>query len=302
MQAAVHVAGYPQYAARVRDCATALFFALRPDRETGELAFKLRSSQFCHWRHCPICQWRRSMRNKAIFLSRIDQLKEAHPSARWLMLTLTVRNCAVGDLRTTIQSMNRAWKALTLREEFGKVMGWVRSVEVTRGKDGSAHPHYHCLLMVQPSYFSGPGYVKTERWAAVWGECLKVDYVPVCDARAVRPKMVKGQDGQIIEAKAPVAAAAAEVLKYATKGQELLDGGPDWLAVYIQQVYGLKFLTSGGILKDIFKRDEAETNNDLVYVDGEKPAEPDEDDDDIRLRFDWYRQEKRYARKRRNPA
>ncbi|MDI4746156.1 protein rep, partial [Salmonella enterica subsp. enterica serovar Kentucky] len=37
------------------------------------------------------------------------------------------------------------------RKEFKPVQGWIRTTEVTRGRDGSAHPHFHTLMMVPPS-------------------------------------------------------------------------------------------------------------------------------------------------------
>ncbi|MDI5424891.1 ROK family protein, partial [Salmonella enterica subsp. enterica serovar Kentucky] len=40
------------------------------------------------------------------------------------------------------------------------VQGWIRTTEVTRGRDGSAHPHFHTLMMVPPSMLSGRDYVK----------------------------------------------------------------------------------------------------------------------------------------------
>ncbi|MCE5388679.1 MAG: protein rep [Acidithiobacillus sp.] len=299
MQAVVEAAGYQRYSERVRKCAQALFFEMQAATATGEISYKLTGADFCHWRHCPVCQWRRSLRDKAIFLSYLPVIEEQYPKARWLLLTLTIRNCHVSDLRETIRGMNQAWKRLLLRPEFSIVDGWIRSVEVTRSEDGSAHPHYHCLLMVPPSYFSGREYVKTERWATVWGECLGVDYTPVCDVRIVKPKLVKDEaTGQLVPSKGALVAAAAEVLKYATKGQDLIDGGPDWLGEYIEQVRSLKFLTSGGALKGIFKRTKPDTDDDLIRPGGEEP-EP-ESVDLGKVRFDWMKPVRRYGRKRKH--
>lgn len=292
MAAALRSAGLQRPHERVRDCAEALFFALTPDEETGEISLKLRSAAFCHYRHCPICQWRRSLKSKALFLQRIPSIEAETPAARWLMLTLTVRNCRISDLRATIGEINDAWRRLIKRTDFDSVLGWVRALEVTRGQDGSAHPHVHALLMVKPSYFSH-GYIPTERWAKIWRECLRADYDPICDARAVRPKVVKGEDGQLVQSKAPLQAAAAEVLKYSTKGSDLLAGGPEWLAEYVHQMHGVKALTSGGVLKGIFKDEPVE---DLVHVEGDEAA-IDSPDAPI-LRYDWRRRVRRYARKR----
>ncbi len=286
-------AGLAKYSTRVSECALRLIFDLRPDLATGEIRYKLAQADFCRVRQCPVCQSRRSMRNHARFKERIPEILAAHPTVRWLMLTLTVRNCSVSDLRATIQAMNQGWGRLVKRPEFAQVKGWIRSVEVTRGSDGSAHPHYHALLMVPPAYF-GRGYVKTARWVEVWRECMRLDYDPICDARAVRPKMVKGEDGQLVQSKDALTAAVAEVLKYATKSQDLLDGGPEWLAEYIRQVHALKLLTSGGALKGLFKDRK---DDDLVHT-GDEDETGGLGEAIDRLTYRWMRPDKRYGRKR----
>ncbi|MCZ5213731.1 protein rep, partial [Escherichia coli] len=60
------------------------------------------------------------------------------------------------------------------RKEFLPVQGWIRTTEVTRGSDGSAHPHFHTLMMVPPSMLSGDGYVKHARWVELWREWQKI--------------------------------------------------------------------------------------------------------------------------------
>ncbi|MEL6118032.1 protein rep, partial [Photobacterium sp. SP02] len=89
----------------------------------------------------------------------------------------TVRNCPIGDLRSTLQAMNSAWQRLKDRKEFRPVLGWVRTTEVTRGEDGSAHPHFHALLMVPPSWFT-THYVKHSRWVELWADVMRLDYLP----------------------------------------------------------------------------------------------------------------------------
>ena len=78
-----------------------------------------------------------------------------YPNARWMFLTLTVRNCAIEELGETLSRMNTAFQRLKDRKEFRPVQGWIRTTEVTRGSDGSAHPHFHTLMMVPPSMLSG---------------------------------------------------------------------------------------------------------------------------------------------------
>ena len=120
------------------------------------------------------------------FYRALPALLAAHTAGRWIFLTLTVRNCPIDELRDTLAGMNAAWNRLRLRREFRPVLGWIRTTEVTRGKDGSAHPHFHTLLLVPSSMLAGPHYVKQARWVDLWRECARLDYPPVVDVRAVR--------------------------------------------------------------------------------------------------------------------
>src|SRR5690554_8117477 len=113
---------------------------------------------------------------QARFYQSLPSLVESYPKARWLFLTVTVKNCPVSDLRETLQSMNKAWQRLIKRKEFKPVTGWIRTTEVTRGADGTAHPHFHVLLMVPPSWFTRD-YVKKMRWVELWQESMKLDYL-----------------------------------------------------------------------------------------------------------------------------
>ncbi|RRC72388.1 replication protein, partial [Escherichia coli] len=109
-----------------------------------------------------------------------------------MFLTLTVRNCAIGELGEMLNRMNAAFQRMKVRKEFRPVQGWIRTTEVTRGSDGSAHPHFHTLMMVPPGMLNGKSYVRHERWVELWRECLRVDYDPNVDVRAVKPRKPKG--------------------------------------------------------------------------------------------------------------
>jgi hypothetical protein len=215
---------------------------------------------------------------QARFLQALPAIEAAHPNARWLFLTLTVRNVPISELRHSLQEMNRAWNRLRLRAEFASnVQGWIRTTEVTRGRDDSAHPHFHCLLMVKPSYF-GKGYVKHERWADIWRECARLDYQPIIDIRAVKPKPGMSES--------PLRRAVAETLKYAVKPEDMQG---EWLLELTRQVHRLRFIASGGVLRDVLREAE-ESERDLLLAEDGEGGEP-------TLFFDWRRELKRYARR-----
>lgn len=280
-------AEFERYAHRIASCSGVLRFAWHPDPDTGGVALRLREARFCRVRHCPVCQWRRSLMWLARFYQSLPAIQQAHPRSRWLFLTLTVRNCAISDLRETLRSMNAAWKRLIERREFRPVLGWVRTTEVTRGRDGSAHPHFHALLMVPSSMFTRH-YVTHARWVELWQETARLDYTPVVDIRTVKSKGPK--KAGCADPVVALRAAAAETLKYAVKPADML-ADPDWFLEMTRQVHRLRFVATGGVLKSVLRVEE-ETDEDLILADG--PA--DADDNGSRLAFKWRPSERRYCR------
>ena len=83
---------------------------------------------------------------------------------------------------------------------------------------GMYHPHFHVLLMVKPSFFTGKGYVKQEQWAEIWQDCMKLDYVPQVDIRAIKPNKRATEESA---ADAAMTAAISETLKYPIKPDSL---------------------------------------------------------------------------------
>jgi hypothetical protein len=217
---------------------------------------------------------------RARFQKDIPQIEARHPTSKWVLLTLTVRNCPITDLRSTLQHMNAAWNRMRLRKEFASnVQGWIRTTEVTRGRDNSAHPHFHVLMLMRPSYFTC-NYVKQERWAELWQECARLDYTPVVDIRTVKAR--GGDSGE-----SPLRRAVMETLKYSVKPADLILSR-DWLLEMTSQVYKLKFVASGGVLRGVLRENE-ESDEDLMLLDEGG------DSGDSVLHFEWRRQAKRYV-------
>jgi len=156
-------AEFERYFQRMDDCSGRLEFSQIVSKDTGEIKIKLNNAHFCRVRHCPVCQWRKSLMWKARFYKAIPKIMEDHKSARWLFLTLTVKNCEIKDLKSTIQHMNNSFRKIINREHFKKYnLGFVKTTEITRSKDGTAHPHFHVLLLMGSSYFRR-GYLKRKK-------------------------------------------------------------------------------------------------------------------------------------------
>ena len=264
---------FDQYAQRIDFCSQLLDFKLTPDADVGELKLKLANARFCRVRHCPVCQWRRSLMWKAKAYRILPKIVEDFPKYRWLFLTLTVKNCAIAELKSTLQWMNKAWQRLTQRKIF-PAAGWLRSTEVTRGKDRTAHPHFHCLLLVSSNYFCGRGYIKQAQWVELWRSCLKVDYNPILDVQAVK----KGKQPMDL---------VPEILKYCVKESDMV-GDKEWFLELTRQMHKMKCVTTGGVLKNYLKDLESEPE-DLIGKDEDEVSV-----DEGHLYFGWRRREKKY--------
>lgn len=275
---------YHSYAQRMNLCSQRLEFSLCPDAE-GEVKFKLKHALFCRVRFCPVCQWRKSLKWMGRVFKAVPKLLEDYPSHRFIFLTLTVQNCPLEELRANVDHINKSWGRLVKRSKFPAV-GWLKSLEVTRGRDGNAHPHLHVMLMVSSGYFSGKNYLSQKRWSELWKSCLRVDYQPVVDVRLVKPK--SGTYENISDGYASgVRTAVLEVVKYSVKESDLtLD--PLWLQGLTEELRNTRSVAVGGVFKDYMSCKEPEN---LVNTDLE---EDDEFDELTKLYFIWLKEIQKY--------
>jgi plasmid rolling circle replication initiator protein Rep len=262
---------FDRYADRMSFCSQLLEFGLNASLD-DTIKLKLRGAKFCRVRHCPVCQWRRSLMWKARAYQVLPKIVSHYPTHRWLFITLTIKNCPIGELRDTLTQMNKGFKRMVERKLFPAV-GWLRSTEVTRGRDGNAHPHFHCLLMVPSSYFSH-GYIKQHEWVELWRDCMRLDYNPVIDVRAVH----KGNNPSSL---------VPELLKYVTKESDLV-ADREWFLELTRQLHKMRAVATGGVLKEFLKELEQEPE-DLIGDDGDEMSE-----DYGRLLFGWKRDMRRY--------
>lgn len=268
-----------KYGPKMRGCSEALVLTEHTLPE-GE-AFKAHSAK-CRLRHCPVCQRARAIRLVHEMEAALAPLAEKHPKHRWLFLTLTVQNCEIHELRRTLQQMGKAWHRLIKRKEFGIVDGWLRSTEVTQGKDGPmrAHPHFHALLFVPAHYFTGQYYLKHEKWVSLWQECMRLNYAP-----GAHIKPVKALDSGLME--------VIKTAAYSVKAEEI-EAAPDWFLEYHRQTHHLRFFAAGGVVKEHLTVSE-EPADDITdeQSDGEETGR--------RLLFGWERPVKRYRKKSEKP-
>jgi len=216
------------------------------------IKLKLSSAYFCRVRWCPVCQWRRSLMWKAKSAKILPSVIQAYPSYRWLFLTLTIKNCPIGELRSTLTHLNKSFQRLSELKAFPG-QGWIRAAEVTRSKDGTAHPHFHVLMMVKPNYFSRD-YLSIDKWKTMWAQSLRIDYIPQVDIKAIK----RGDN---------LSGILSEVIKYQVKESDLV-ADKDWFLELTEQLHKTRAISTGGILKEYFRELENEPE-DLIGVDGE---------------------------------
>lgn len=275
---------FESWAHRVHDCTGFLRFAEIANLETGEISLKLRYAEFCHVRHCPMCQMRRSFVYRSRFLEFVPKTLSEHPDARWIYLTLTVPNMPVESLRGDLQVMNKAWNKFVQRKEFKPVLGWIRTTEVTQeeNRKNYAHPHFHVLLMVPASMLTGKNYVKQSRWLEMWRECMRDHSITSLDVRVMKG----GLDGIIQE--------VIKTFTYSVKPEEL-EADPEWTIEYFKQVHKLRFIASGGVLKNAIKNIDSVTDEDMIYTDDN--PKPEEAEKEMRqIGYSWRRHELKYRR------
>lgn len=261
---------FQDYSRRVRDCSQLLSFGLT-FQEDSTLKLKLKAARFCRVRHCPVCQWRRSLMWKAKAYKVLPKIVEAYPTHRWLFVTLTQRNVPITDLKATLTQMNKGFGRMVKLKKFPGI-GWLRSTEITRGRDGNAHPHFHGLILVPSSYF-GRNYLKKDEWIEMWRNSMRLDYSPIMDVQSVK------------QGKTPMEL-VPELLKYCTKESDMVTDR-NWFLELTRQMVKMRCIATGGILKEYLKDLESDPD-DLIGEDhlGEEEYG--------RVNFGWKRQEKKY--------
>lgn len=246
----------------IKNCGETLRF-----RKIGN-HLKLYQTWFCHKRLCPLCNWRRSMKNSSQLKQIIAETVAREPKGRFLFLTLTVKNVNTSEeLKTSLRQLTKAFGKLSRYKQVAKnLLGYLRSTEITvNEQDMSYNQHLHVLLFVKSSYFkSSNNYLAQAEWAKLWQKALKVDYEPVVHVQAVKANKRKGTDS--------LQASAEETAKYEVKSADYMTADDERNLVVIKNLEyalaGTRQISYGGLLKQIkqdLKLEDVE-NGDLVHV------------------------------------
>jgi plasmid rolling circle replication initiator protein Rep len=193
----------------ISSCGNDLVFGIT---HSGRLL--LTHANFCRDRLCPMCTWRKSLKQFGQTSKLMDYIDKLGEKYRYLFLTLTVENCLASNLKLIIKDMLHGYGLLLKRKEVKKaVVGSCRHIETTYNFDETSksfdtyHPHIHAILMVKPSYFEN-NYISQSKWTDLWASCMNINYKPMVHIETVK----ESEQAQAI----------AELSKYPIKIDSLL--------------------------------------------------------------------------------
>jgi len=229
----------------VAGCGSWLLFSHQQNMKTFELRKRLKLANFCKFRFCPMCNWRRSRNLGRSLIKGLTDISQTQ-DIEFIFLTLTIKNPPVNKLKETIKHMNAAFKRMIQTKKYKQaVLGHFKALEILGDNTpvGEAHPHFHCFLIVPKSYFTSRYYIKQGEWQEMWKKALRVDYELSVDVRKIRVK--KNSKLTALQS------AVFEVAKYAVKSSELTSRSDEDFKEIINQTYRVRFYSTGGLLKKV---------------------------------------------------
>lgn len=252
---------------RVKECGEVLRFV---EDENGHK--KLAQTWFCHSRLCPLCNWRRAMKQSNQLTQILEKAVKQRKTGRFLFLTLTVENTTGEQLKSELRQMGRAIRDLMRYKKPAKnLLGYVRSTEVTVNHEADQpmyHHHMHVLLFVKSLYFKGSdNYISQSEWTGYWQRAMKLTYVPIVNVESVKPNVNRQKNSLL--------ASAQETAKYQVKSKDILTNNQEQDLQVIddleQALAGSRQISYGGLLKKIRKQLQLEDveNGDLINTDSD---------------------------------
>lgn len=227
----------------IQVCGSMLQFLKERNLVSEEIRRRLVKGNFCKYRFCPMCQWRMARKVCREVLGRLRTIDEQHNGVALLFLTLTIKNEPLTELNSTVKLLSKAfYRMQQLKQYKDAVLGSIRAIEFLgdNTEQGECHPHFHCLLVVNKSYFTSRDYINFEEWTNLWQRSLRVNYRPVINVQRVKPK---GKMSAIV-------AAALEVVKYSVTSSDLEKLSKEDFQELDRQTRNIRQYNYSGELKD----------------------------------------------------
>lgn len=204
---------------------------------------RIRRSNFCKSRICPICQWKKSINT---FSKNMRIVRHIGEEKNYIMITLTIENCQVGYLRETLEKMSYAFKKLHQLKAWKQAYeGYVKTMEVTFNDEMKTfHPHMHIICLTRDNYFDKDTgiYISQKEMSEMWNKYFKQNYM-ITDMRKVRARDNEG-----------IAGAVAEISKYALKMSKAFQNDDERVvAELITATDGVRMTSTGGRIKEVAK-------------------------------------------------
>ena len=158
--------------------------------------------------------------------------------------------------------------------------------------------------MVKEGYFKR-GYLSQLAWTELWQDCLKINYTPMVNVKAIKPSKKKSKPDNNNNSEpteqssldSEMVKALCETLKYAVKEDDLtLDAG--WLQELTVQLHKTRAISVGGVLKEYLSEEELNNPDDLIHTD--LSIDKEEGEEVAKIFFGWREKVKRYQKE--NPA
>jgi plasmid rolling circle replication initiator protein Rep len=180
-------------------------------------------------------------------------------SFEYLFLTLTVPNCSPDELDNTLTRLFKAFDRLMKRRNVKRaVHGFFRALEVTRNDEHDTyHPHFHCVLAVNPSYFHKADYIPQSEWLQMWRDAYGDQSITQVDVRKAKPKKSTFDElGNLVSN--DLGSVVAEVAKYTVKSSDyIFPNDPEKTDRVINVLAGAlksrRLVQYGGIFKKLHK-------------------------------------------------
>lgn len=256
----------PKKANEILECGQSLWFHLKEHTITKERKLKLAEMYTCKDRFCPFCNWRRQMKYSKLIYKHLEAL-HAQKNVRYIFLTLTVPNCYIDDLKATIQHINKSFERMTHTVRWkNSILGYLRVLEYTADKKQKdfIHPHFHVLLVVEPSYFDTKRnlYINRNEFLQMWRSSARDESITQVDIRIVKPNKEKNAN----------VATVAEMCKYPMKDTDIKKFSDSVFEKLVVQLKNVRNINAGGILKGILKKTD-KIDDDLINIDDDEKQE-----------------------------
>ena len=232
--------GYQGRSTRMRECMNTIEYT--KCNVCGDI--HILQTNRCRDRFCALCQTQLARKRFSEMTQVYDEIKLIIRNKPTAMLTLTIKNCYVDDLKETLKQLNRAWKRLTERIFFkSNILGFAKSIEVTYNEQWNTfHPHLHIILIFRndTDLFFVEDY--KEQFRTLWQKALKLDYIPEIELQETYSK---------IEGKDKIINAFLEASKYSLKSTNALKIKNDMVFnQFVQAMQNFRFVSYGGIIKE----------------------------------------------------